>query len=94
MGMLTANHRTEHGDHNGGVRGRTKGAEGVYNPIGSTTISTKQTPPPELPGTKPGTKRVHMEGPIAPVGYVAEDGLIWHQWEKSPLVLWKLDDSS
>jgi hypothetical protein len=31
--------------------------EGVCNPIGRTTTSTKQTlPPPELPGTKPSTK--------------------------------------
>ena len=26
--------------------------------------------------------------------YVAEDCLIWHKWEWSPLVLWKLDGSS
>jgi hypothetical protein len=42
--MLAANHWTEHRDHNGGVRGRTERAEGVYNPIGRTTISTNQTP--------------------------------------------------
>jgi hypothetical protein len=29
MQMLAANHQTEHRDPNGGVRGRTKGAEGV-----------------------------------------------------------------
>jgi hypothetical protein len=28
---------------NGGLRGRTEGAEGVCNPIGRTTISTNQT---------------------------------------------------
>jgi hypothetical protein len=33
-----SNHQIEHRDHNGGVRGRTKGAEGVCNPIGGTTI--------------------------------------------------------
>jgi hypothetical protein len=33
------------------------GVEGLCNPIGRTTISTNQTPPPpELPGTKPSTK--------------------------------------
>jgi hypothetical protein len=32
-------------------------------------------------------KRVHMEQPIAPATYVAEDSLIGHQWEKRPLVL-------
>jgi hypothetical protein len=41
--MLTANHWTEYGDPNGGVRIRTAGAEVVYNPIGRT-ISTKQYP--------------------------------------------------
>jgi hypothetical protein len=42
--MLVANHQTEHRDPNGGVRGRTKGAEGFCNPIGRTTISINQTP--------------------------------------------------
>ena len=41
---------------------------------------------PELPGTKPPT-RVHMEGPMDPAAYVAEDGLVSHQWEERSLVL-------
>jgi hypothetical protein len=41
--MLTAKHRIEHRDHNGGVREKTEGAEGVYNTIGRTTISTNQS---------------------------------------------------
>jgi hypothetical protein len=41
--MLIANHWTEHGDPNGGVRERTEGVEGVCNPIGRTIISTIQT---------------------------------------------------
>jgi hypothetical protein len=63
--MLAANHRTEHKIPNGGVRERTEGAEGVYNIIGSTTISTNQTPPTpsELPGTKPPTKEYTWRGP-------------------------------
>ena len=28
---------------------------------------------------------------MAPDTYVAEDGLIWHQWEERPLVLWRFD---
>ena len=28
---------------------------------------------------------------MAPAAYLAEDCLIWHQWEGRPLVLWKLD---
>jgi hypothetical protein len=31
---------------------------------------------------------------MAPAAYVAEDGLIWHQREGSPLVLWRLDDAA
>jgi hypothetical protein len=41
--MLTAKHWTKHGDPYGGVRGRTKGAEGVCNYIGRTILSTNQT---------------------------------------------------
>jgi len=44
MWMLAANHRAEHENCNGGVKGRTEGAEGVCNPIGRTTISTNQIP--------------------------------------------------
>jgi hypothetical protein len=43
MWVLAANHWTEHEDPNGGVKGRTEGAEGVCIPIGRTTISTNQT---------------------------------------------------
>lgn len=28
---------------------------------------------------------------MAPASCVAEDSLIWHQWECRPLVLWKFD---
>jgi hypothetical protein len=31
-----------------------------------------------------------MDGFIAPATYVAEDGLIWHQWEGRPLLLKRL----
>jgi hypothetical protein len=47
----------------GGVRERTEGAEGVFNPIGRTTISTNQTPSAELPGTKPPTKEYTWRDP-------------------------------
>jgi hypothetical protein len=46
--MLKVYHQTEHGDPNGGVRGKTEGTEGVCNPIERKTISTNQSPP-ELP---------------------------------------------
>jgi hypothetical protein len=40
MLMLAVNHQTEHWNSSGRDRGRTEGAERVYNPIGRTTIST------------------------------------------------------
>ena len=43
MWMYVAKHWTEHGEHNGEVRARIEGAEGVCSPIGRT-ISTNQTP--------------------------------------------------
>jgi hypothetical protein len=33
------------------------------------------------------TKPRYMEGPMAPATYVAEDGLVRHQWEERPLIL-------
>jgi hypothetical protein len=55
--MLSANHWTEHGVPNEGVRERTEGTEGICNPIGRKTISTNQKIPTlaELPWTKPST---------------------------------------
>jgi hypothetical protein len=55
MWVLAANLWTEQENPNGGLREMSKGAEGVCNPIGRTTISTNQMPP-DLPGTKPLTK--------------------------------------
>jgi hypothetical protein len=56
MQILTADHWTESGEPNGGIRGRTEGAEAVCNLIRRTTTSTNQTPHPKLPGNKPLTK--------------------------------------
>jgi hypothetical protein len=86
MEMLAANHQTEHLDQSDRVTGRTEGGEGDCNSIGRTTISR----PPEVPGTKPPTKCIHMEGSIAPAAYIAEDCLIWYQWKGRLLVLWRL----
>jgi hypothetical protein len=80
--MLIANHWTESSVPDGGVGEVTKGAEGVCSPMWGSTVPTGQTPP-ELQGTGPPT-RVHMEGPMAPATYVAEDGLVGHQWESGP----------
>ena len=43
-------------------------------------------PIPKLPGIKLPTKE-YMEGPMAPSAYVAEDGLVGHEWEEWLLVL-------
>jgi hypothetical protein len=55
--MSAANHWTKHVVPNRGV---IEGIEGVYNPIGRTTISINWTLPPttssELTGTKASTK--------------------------------------
>jgi hypothetical protein len=32
-------------------------------------------------------QRIHGEGPMAPATYVAQDGLVGHQWEERPLGL-------
>jgi len=60
--MLAANHRTENGVPNGGIRKRTQGAEEVCTHLGRTTISANQTPP-ELSGTKPPTKEYTWSNP-------------------------------
>jgi hypothetical protein len=46
--------------------------------------------PSELLGTKPPTKE-HTWPVHGPTTYVAEDCLIWHQWEGKFLILWRLD---
>jgi len=62
------------GTPNGGVREKTEGTEGVCNTIGKTTISTNQTPPYVL-----------MEGLMTLATFVAEDGIVQHQWEEKAL---------
>jgi len=58
--MLAANHWTEHGDPNWGVRERTEGAEGVFNPIRRTTISTNQPDPQSTQGLNHQPKNTHV----------------------------------
>jgi len=51
-----------------------------------TNNNINQPEPPELPGTKTPAKESTWGDPwLQP--YVAEDGLVGHQWEKKPLVL-------
>jgi hypothetical protein len=90
--MLAANHWTDHRDPTGGVIERTEGAEGVCSPIGGTTIWTNQYPQSSQ-GVNHQPRKIHgdTEEPMVPAAYVAEDGLLGHQWEKKPLLLWKID---
>jgi hypothetical protein len=57
---------------NEGARESTQGAKGIWNPIGGSTVWTNQYPTPWT---------------MYLVAYVAEDGLVGHQWEERPLVL-------
>jgi hypothetical protein len=43
--------------------------------------------PLELPRDWTTNQRIHMEGPMSLAAYVAEDGLVGHQWEERPLGL-------
>ena len=78
----TANHWTQARDHNGRVRGMAKGAEGDCNPISRTTVSTRQTTQSSQ-GLNHQPKSIHgmIHSSHSPTTYVAEDCLIWHQWE-------------
>jgi hypothetical protein len=69
--MLTVSYWMDHRALNEGARESTQGAEGVFNPIGGTTLWTNQYPL-EL---------------MSLTAYVAEDGLVSHHWEERPLVL-------
>jgi hypothetical protein len=90
MWRYTAKHWPERREPNGEVRARTIGAEGVFSPIGITTVSTNQTPQSSqgLNHQPKNTQEVRM----ALAAYVADDCFIWQHWEESPLVLWRLDD--
>jgi hypothetical protein len=47
----------------------------------------QQARPSGAPGDWTINQRVQLEGPMALDAYVAEDGLVGHQWEKRPLNL-------
>jgi hypothetical protein len=44
----------------------------------------QQARTPRAPRDCNTNQRVHMERPMALVTYVAEDGLVGHQWEERP----------
>jgi len=74
---LAANHQTEHRNPKGGVRERQKELKGFQSHRKGTNINQPHTP--RAPKSEIINQRVYTEGPMAPVAYVAEDGLIWHQ---------------
>ena len=47
------------------------------------TLSTGQIP--SAPRDWTTNQILHMEGPMAQVTYVEEDGLVGYQWEERPL---------
>jgi hypothetical protein len=47
----------------------------------------QQARSPGTPRDWTTNQRIHMEGPMALVTFVAKDGLVGHQWEESPLGL-------
>ena len=63
----------------GGVGLGTGGSNSVNGP--------EPFPRPGAPRDWTTNQRVHMEGPMALATYVAEDGLVGHQWEERPLGL-------
>jgi hypothetical protein len=90
MQILIANHWIEVGDQYERVRERTEESEGDCNPIERKTVSTNLDLS-ELPETKPNTKELTWAG-LWPQGTcVAEDCLVWPQWERMCLILWKFN---
>jgi hypothetical protein len=71
------------GVHNVGVGEGTEGAKGVCSPRNGTTVLNSLTP--SVPRYRTTNQRVYMEGLMAQVTYVAEDGHVGHQWEERPL---------
>ena len=76
MQILAANHWTEQGDHNEGVKGRTEEAERLCNCVGGTTISnnkttqTSQRSSPKQSGSTNGSSFKYSRG----LPYVATTG--------------------
>jgi hypothetical protein len=67
------------------LRKRLKELKG-WNPIRRPTVTTNPDPW-ELPETKPPIKRAYTGWSLSPSSFVAEDCLIWPQWERMCLIL-------
>ena len=77
--MLTSNHWIELRVPDGEVGEGTEAAEGHCSPMEGATVSTGQTP--RAPGDWTTNQRIHMEQPMVLGTYVAENGLVVHQWK-------------
>jgi hypothetical protein len=60
-------------------------------PCGEQQCLLARRPSPGALGNWTTNQWVHMEGPLAQSAYVAEDGIVGHQWKESPLGLRVLD---
>jgi hypothetical protein len=80
--MLAANHWSEHAVLYGEG---SEGGEAVCSPMGEQQCQLAR--PQELPGKCTTNQRVHMDRLMVLAAYVAEDGLVGHQWEERPMSL-------
>ena len=84
--MLSANHWIECWFPDGGVVKGTEGVEeGVCSPMGGTTVCKGQSP--GAPRDWTINQIVHMEEPMPPAKFVAEDGLVGHKRDDQSLGL-------
>jgi hypothetical protein len=58
---------------------------GIEAPLGEQQCQLAR--PSGAPGDWTTNQRIHVEGPVSLAKYVAEDGLVGHQWEEWPLGL-------
>jgi hypothetical protein len=80
--MLAANHWTEYSVHDEGHGEETEGSERICSPMWEQQGQPARLP--ESPGDWTTNQRLHMQGPMALVTYLAEDCLVGHQWEEQP----------
>jgi hypothetical protein len=79
--MQIPNHWTEVRNPYGEIRGRIAGAEGYSDFIGRLVVSTNMDPW-ELQESEPPTREHTQAGQKLPGTYIAEDCLVWPQWER------------
>jgi hypothetical protein len=82
--MLTANHWTERGVPNRGIRERTEGVEGGLQLHRRTTISTNQSPKSSQ-GLSHQQRSTH--GSIC----ICKQRMASHQWEERSLLPWRIN---